>query len=245
MQIKEKIEELRNIDNNKKKIPPRILEERRKKLNKKINDTIYIIGLIIVISIMIGTICNSINMSSQDKEYASKIQSTLQSGPIQKMLTNQETITFKGVEITKLATYDITGIVVGMEFFYFGGGANKISQKDLAVCWGPASSSEYISEIDTIYTQNDRFALFSFGKAYLEKYKEKAGHYVSNNHIIPMNNNVKSALNNVRKGDTVQILGWLVDCKGSNWKWGPSSLVRTDDGNGACEIILAEYLGIK
>lgn len=161
------------------------------------------------------------------------------------MLPKYEKIEFKGVEITKLASYDITGKVIGMEFFRFGGGgANKISPQDLTVCWGPAVSPLYEGDIESIYTLNDRGEAIAYGGRYAADYGNNGMNYVSNNHIIPLNSTVKNTLYKIRKGDTVQMLGWLVYCKGNNWTLGPSSLVRNDHGNGACEILLVEYLGI-
>ena len=91
---------------------------------------------------------------------------------------------------------------------------------------------------------NDRFTNFTIGGDLLKDYGNDATNYISNNHIIPMNNQQKNVLKKVRKGDVVQILGYLVYCEGNGWTWGPSSMTRTDTGNGACEIILAESIYI-
>ena len=240
--LKDILDKIENRE--KKEIPSRILEEKRAHTKNIVSNVIFIIIFISIIIMLIKAIGYDIDLGNKKEEYASRVQSSLQTGPIQRNFKDdeKETIDFKGVKITKLATYDITGVVVAMEFFYFGGGANTISEQDLSLTWGPAASSKYRDEIQTIFGANDRVAFFRFGENYYSKYKEKAITYVSNNHIIPMNNQVKTELKKVKMGDTVEMLGWLVYCKGNNWHWGPSSMVRNDEG---CEIILTEYLGIK
>lgn len=228
----------------KKEIPLRILEEQEEKRKKMISDTIFAIALILVLCALLGATINNVVIDVKLQQYANKVQSTINSGPIQIMLEEPDVINFKGVKITKLATYDITAKVFGMEFFHFGGGANTISPQDLALKWGPAASDKYNNDIEYRYSTNDRMGWFYFNGPYYQQYKGMSSIYVSNNHIIPMNNQVKSELKKVRVGDYIELLGWLVDCQGNNWHWGPSSLVRDDDGNGACEIILVEYLSI-
>lgn len=229
----------------KEEIPFRIREEMRKKKIENRKNMFFLFIVLVLISAMLTVFIDEISVNKQKKEYASKVRSSLKTGPIQVMLLQKEKIEFKGVEITKLAKYDITGKVIGMEFFRFGGGkANKISPQDLTVCWGPAVSPIYEGDIKSKYTANDRSASIVYGGRYAADFGDNGMNYVSNNHIIPLNGKVKNTLYKVRKGDTVKMLGWLVECKGKNWTWGPSSLVRTDRGNGACEIVLVEYLEI-
>lgn len=216
----------------------------KKKSNK--NETLFFLILGILCIAIVYIIINDIIVGIKIKQTVASGKSTLKSGPIQKIIpeNKRETIDFKGAKIKKIATYDITGVVIGMEYFYFGGGANTISPEDLVLAWGPASNRKYMNDISVKIGANDRFASYSIIGDFHNDYKEKATNYISNNHIIPMNNRLKSVLKKIRKGDVVQILGYLVDCKGNNWTWGPSSMTRTDKGNGACEIILAESIYI-
>lgn len=216
-------------------------KEKRKKNKVEFGKILYRIVVTILLIILVTLCFNSVKMKNEDEKYKMQVKSTLKTGPIQRNLRSKETIKIKDAEITKLAEYDITGVVIGEEFFYFGGGANKISNKDLTLCWGPAISKKYSSDIKTIYGINDRMATINFSGDLAEDYGDSAINFVSNNHIIPLNTTVKNELRRVKKGDTVQILGWLVDCKGDGWSWGPSSLVRNDSG---CEIILVKYLSI-
>ncbi len=214
----------------KKNIPTRIYEEQQKSKKKKIKKIVIIILIILVWILLFKIIFDQFAVKKANKIVLEKSKSTIQSNPIQKELIEQEIIEFKGVEITKLAEYDITGMVLGREFYYFGGGANSISPEDLVLGWGPAAQERYIGDIGVVSVINDRYTNLTFQGDYYERFKEESGNYVSNNHIIPMNNQVKTVLKKVREGDIVKIVGWLVYCKGDNWSWGPSSMTRTDTG---------------
>jgi len=62
---------------------------------------------------------------------------------------------------------------------------------------------------------------------------------MSNNHIIPANEQIRSKINSLNTGDQIQINGYLVESKGTyegkNYYW-DSSLSRTDTSDGACEV---------
>lgn len=195
---------------------------------------------IIIIVLWIGAIAviiNNIGLNKKMKELTANAKSTLESGPIQQKI-KEEIIEFKDVKITKLARYDITGVVVTKEYYYYGGGANKISKEDLTLCWGPASKN--IDDITVHFGLNDRFVEYSISGELYQKYGKNATNYISNNHIIPMSNSISKIIKRAQKGDTVQLVGYLVYCEGDGWTWGPSSMTRTDTGNGACEIFLVE-----
>ena len=214
----------------KKNIPTRIYEEQQRRRTKKIKNTLVIILIILVWIFLFKLIFDQFAVKKVNEIVLEKSKSNISSNPIQRDLREQETIEFKGVEITKLAEYDITGMVLGREFYYFGGGANTISPEDLVLGWGPAAQERYIGDIGVVSIVNDRYTNLTFQGEYYEKFGEESGNYISNNHIIPMNNQVNTVLKKAKEGDIVKIVGWLVYCKGDNWTWGPSSMTRTDTG---------------
>ena len=61
---------------------------------------------------------------------------------------------------------------------------------------------------------------------------------LSNNHLLPADAIVASAVMSARKGDQVHFKGWLVSygIKGSPYRR-MSSTTRFDRGNGACETV--------
>ena len=200
-------------------------------------DKIFKIVVILLVIGLIIVLINDIYINMKMKELAAKGKSTLKTGPIQQKI-KEETIEIKGVKIKKLAKYDITGIVIAKEYYYFGGGPNKISKEDLTLCWGPAA--EHKDDIYVLITGNDRFVNYRISGELYRQYGEDAQNYISNNHIIPINSTINKIIKKAKKGDAIQMTGYLVYCQGDNWTWGPSSMVRTDKGNGACEIFLVE-----
>jgi hypothetical protein len=72
--------------------------------------------------------------------------------------------------------------------------------------------------------------------------------HVSNNHIIPANSRIRQGLDTIQPGDLVRIDGRLVDIRmvsGNRILSVHTSKSRTDQGDGACEIIYAEHLRVN
>ncbi len=141
------------------------------------------------------------------------------------------------------AEYRIAGVVVSTRR-YRGGIMNWLSPYDYSIVWGSVPSQlQYLK-----FRQMIRFCMFSYQHgAPIDP--EYIGNHFSNNHMIPANKNIRKALKLARKGDLVEVEGYLsyVTVKGkkgfsSTWN---SSLVRTDKGNGACEIIYVNALRIN
>ena len=64
--------------------------------------------------------------------------------------------------------------------------------------------------------------------------------YISNNHIIPSNKKIAKALKYIKKGDFIELEGYLVDANIDFWQithYWESSTTRNDTGDGACEVI--------
>lgn len=137
--------------------------------------------------------------------------------------------------LTPKARYCLSGVVASRES-YSDGWESIISPLDLAIVWGKLSESGCDKYI--FYSQSSRWYFF----------KTKAGSpfdttyiytHSSNNHIVPANKNVSSAVKGIRKKDSVALEGLLVNVtgtyKGKVVVWN-SSLSRTDAGNGSCEL---------
>lgn len=72
--------------------------------------------------------------------------------------------------------------------------------------------------------------------------------HVSNNHLIPANERIRTALETIKTGDLVKIDGHLVDVKiktGNRIVSLGTSKSRTDQGDGACEVIFVEQIRIN
>ncbi len=176
--------------------------------------------------------------------------------PIEKRET--ETWEIRGLEmdVTKIATYDITGKVEAIKDFGTNMFANilsfkgenpydYISPRDLTISWGEIAKEKNSGHIHCDqYELNTYRAVMIYLDSYLrEKYGEKAAYsQVSNNHIVTINKDLRRILSKIKLDDIVRIKGHLIMVKDENGGiWGPSSLVRDDHG---CEIILAEDIVI-
>lgn len=144
---------------------------------------------------------------------------------------------------TVKAGYQISGLLVGKRY-YRQGHWGRLSPYDYSLVWGNMPS--YLPHLK--FSNAFRFCLYKHKQNVIldNKYIES---HVSNNHIIPSNQNIRHALKTVRKGNLVRIDGYLVNVtanvkgKGtSNWN---TSTVRTDTGNGACEIVYVAKLQIN
>lgn len=141
---------------------------------------------------------------------------------------------------TPKASYSITATLVSKRS-YFGGPMNWLSPMDYALVWG--SVNHLLDKIK--FRQVVRFCLYRTKEALDPAYINR---HVSNNHLIPSTPNLRKALRKARKGNVVKLDGYLVYVTAlregqvmTNWN---SSLTRTDDGNGACEIIYLTRLQI-
>ncbi len=144
---------------------------------------------------------------------------------------------------TVKAGYQINGMLVGKRL-YLQGHWGRLSPYDYSLVWGNMPS--YLPNLK--FSNAFRFCLYKYKRNVIldNKYIES---HLSNNHIIPSNQNIRRALKTVRKGNLVRIDGYLVNVtanvkgKGTaNWN---TSTIRTDTGNGACEIIYVTKLQIN
>ena len=146
------------------------------------------------------------------------------------------------VIITYKYEYDIEALVVHTKDYFGFGLQDKLSQKDLALAWGlPAAHNK---DIDFHWDQSGRwyyFKLDSMAEAAKVGGVEVIAQQSSNNHIIPANDEVKSKVRMIRRGDHIRLKGYLVNVdaykpEGERLQW-YSSTTRTDTGDGACEVI--------
>jgi hypothetical protein len=146
--------------------------------------------------------------------------------------------------IVPKAKYIIQGLVIshnnisGIGDMYHT--SKSVDVKDLCLAWGkntdPAVLNGYKiwSEPWCCHFQGSQDSL----PLDLERF--------SNNHLLAATAQVKEIINSVDKGDQVRIEGMLIDYNPSECPEcvRASSLVRTDTGDGACEVIFVEKISI-
>ncbi len=142
------------------------------------------------------------------------------------------------------AEYFLSGIVLGKERYVYDRGAD-IAPYDLAIAWNKLVLTKLYKQLK--WSQSGRWYLwrynedFPFDNTFVARYS-------SNNHIIPANPNIKAALGLVRKGESIDLSGYLVNVSQAageeEFTWN-SSLSREDQGGGSCEVFYVTELRYK
>jgi hypothetical protein len=142
---------------------------------------------------------------------------------------------------TPHARYDLYGLVVSL---HHSGSFIDISHKndpaqtmDICVVWGENIVNNAYRMVT--YNHGD-FTCFWSWDAEPPPFNN---HLIANNHLIPTTPELAKLLSRVHVGDQIRLGGTLADyiitnAGGQELGSRNSSLVRTDTGNGACEIIL-------
>lgn len=153
--------------------------------------------------------------------------------PLQQSLSPPLSLQHDGFTVNKVATFRIKAKVLSKENYRFDRGA-EISPTDLTLGWGNMSDESVLDKIEI--SQSGRFYYWrveSFPISHQEIVSSSA-----NMHLIPADASAKHSIDQIRKGDIVEISGSLVNIVSNNegWYWN-SSLTRSDSGAGACELI--------
>ncbi|RJQ42340.1 MAG: hypothetical protein C4534_10540 [Gaiellales bacterium] len=119
---------------------------------------------------------------------------------------------------------------------------------DLLLAWGELADADVDSKLT--WEQSDRRGTVSGSLEATGRDIDAAYviSHVSNSHVIAADNNIAAALATIKAGDVVRIEGRLVDIRmidGNQLYTVASSKSRTDQGDGACEIILVERVRIN
>jgi hypothetical protein len=136
--------------------------------------------------------------------------------------------------LTVRADYKITARVLGRERYHFDALSDLVPE-DLALGWGPMSDNRVLRGIDI--SQSNRFYYWRV-PARSPLPKESIITHSANTHVIPQNSLVGRQLSRLRPGQVVTLSGELVDGLRDDGRWIKTSLVRTDTGAGACEVLL-------
>jgi hypothetical protein len=144
-----------------------------------------------------------------------------------------------GATITPLATFDLQARVLGVKRYRFDQAAS-LAPYDLALGWGRMSDSEVLAGIDI--SQSARFYFWTARRLPIPRAEIVASS--ANMHIIPANDAVRAELDRLRVGHLVRLRGYLVMAERREQGVWLSSMTRTDSGNGACELVLAESIAV-
>lgn len=161
--------------------------------------------------------------------------------PIQENLKNATIFSiYDGDKITPKATFQLQGKVL-MKRCY-----NDFNTKyypcDLAIGWGDMANPSFYGKINL--SQSRRFWFFRYQYSDLDVRSQQIYHQAANMHIIPADSFIQDQVNKIKPGDIIRLSGLLVNIDDRDGHYWRSSMVRTDTGNGACEIIYTQQLEI-
>jgi hypothetical protein len=166
--------------------------------------------------------------------------------PSQGLLEEDFEIEWEGYTIEAVQGFGIEALVLGRKD-YSEGDMGSLVPIDLAMAWGKVSDPAWVKHLKV--EQSDRVYRWSFprGTVLDQKTVETSS---ANMHIMPASPEILRKLKSVDRGDVVRLTGFLVniskeateDEDGFSWK---SSLIRTDTGLGACELILVTSVDIE
>lgn len=118
---------------------------------------------------------------------------------------------------------------------------------DYLLAWGDMADENKVSGLT--WEQESRHGMVSGNLGGSGIGTDYVVSHVSNNHLIPANATIRKALAQVKPGDMVRIEGRLVNVKifaSQGRTLGiSSSQSRTDQGDGACEVIYVEQIKIN
>jgi len=152
--------------------------------------------------------------------------------PYQKNIVNGQPWEKDDFKITPLADFHLKARVLSLEWYHMDK-ESDLAPVDLALGWSEMSDQANLDRIDI--SQGNRWYHWSTKRFPIPRQAIESES--ANMHIIPANEQIEDTLDNVVKGNIIELTGYLVFIEGENgWKW-KSSLTRNDTGGGACEVI--------
>jgi hypothetical protein len=152
--------------------------------------------------------------------------------PIQE-LVELEPWRVEGATIRARATFEVNAVLIHKERYWLGR-ETELAPWDLGVGWGELADGEMIRQFKFFHSHR-----FFYWRTDDEPPipVDELGASISNIHAIPADSTVRARLRRLDAGDRIVLRGYLVDVMGDDgWEWN-TSLSRTDDGAGACELM--------
>jgi hypothetical protein len=145
-------------------------------------------------------------------------------------------------------TYDMSALVVSLHHsdtwwdYVHRENDDHLNLMDLCVVWGESARNGAYKGISFSNNQWE----CSWGTSSQEAWAAFDQTEVANNHMVTDDPALAKALRNIRIGDQIRVRGYLVNYTiyrdGRPGGMRVSSEVRTDTGNGACEVLYVESL---
>ncbi len=150
-------------------------------------------------------------------------------------------------EIMPKYSYEIYGLVVSYRLHDADGGMmlhalskDHLNVADYCVVWGTSADPSLLREFDF---SNGQFSC-QYGTQNRDAWNAFNNQQLSNNHLLALDEHVRSTIDDIKIGDQIKIKGWLAHYKNPLGYERGTSITRTDKGDGACETILVDEISI-
>jgi hypothetical protein len=158
--------------------------------------------------------------------------------PVQEDVPPQ-TILRGDFRLTAVARYTLRGRVLGKKR-YWDKPQNQLVPIDVAVGWDRMSDQAVLDQFSR-FSMGNRFFFYEWARQ-PPLPREEIERSAANNHIIATDAGVARAVRALRRGQLVEMQGWLVEAEGPRgFRW-VTSRRRDDTGNGACEVFYVEKI---
>ena len=152
--------------------------------------------------------------------------------PYQNNIVNGKPWEKDDYKITPLADFHLKARVLSLDWYHMDR-ESDLAPVDLALGWSEMSDQANLDKIDI--SQGNRW--YHWSTKHFPIPRRAIETESANMHIIPADEQIEDALDNIVKGNIIELTGYLVFIEGKDgWKW-KSSLTRNDTGGGACEVI--------
>ncbi len=160
--------------------------------------------------------------------------------PVQVEIAEPQTVLHGHWRLRERASYDITARILGRDDYHFDALSDLIPE-DLALGWGAMSDNKVLAHFDI--SQGGRFYGWQ-ARGALPIPREQVVEQSANTHVIPANDLVRRELARLRVGEVVHLTGTLVDGQRDDGVSIHTSLTRSDEGPGACEVMLVDEVEV-
>lgn len=160
--------------------------------------------------------------------------------PVQEDCTPKSLGSFHGYDLTAVAGYALSARVLHTKRYWAD--HDDLVPYDVALGWGRMSDQAVLDALEI--SQGNRFFFYQWRDQPPIPLGEIIEH-AANNHVIAANAGVAAAVRRLRRGQFVQMRGYLVNVSrpdGFHWN---TSTTRTDNGNGACEVFYVEAIQVS
>ena len=152
--------------------------------------------------------------------------------PVQKQLESPRSFDHAGYRVTPLAEFSIRAKVLSREN-YSQGRESDLSPIDLALGWGRMSDEAVLQHIEI--SQSGRWYRWRTERFPIPRREIET--HSANMHMIPADDPVSDILGGIRRGQIIELDGFLVRADADDgWRW-ISSLTREDTGARSCELV--------